>query len=194
VRCGGRGHHLTDSGFRTRFLHHVLRPLFSRFGGRPGIAAWDLINEPEWVTFSWRSWDPLHGVLPDVMRDFIAETTALVHECTDHAATVGLACPASLPLVRGLGLDLLQAHWYDHYEHECPIDTPVVTWGDEAPVLLGEFPSRGTRLSAVELERIAREAGYAGALAWSLTSSDESSDGQAVWEWLTPGDRYAAAE
>jgi hypothetical protein len=187
VQCGGRGHHITDSGQRGRLLHHVIRPLLAHFGQRPGIAAWDVINEPEWVTFSWRSWDPRHAVLPDVMRDFIAEAVALVHECTEQPATVGLACPASLPLVRGLGLDLLQAHWYDRYEHECPVHTPVVAWGAEVPVLLGEFPTRGTRLSPFEFENMARQAGYSGALAWSVTSTDDSTDADAVWRWLQAG-------
>lgn len=184
VRCGGRARHLIDSGHRTALVQHVLRPLISRFGGRPGIAAWDLINEPEWVTFSWRTWDPVHAVLPDVMRDYIAEAAALVHECTSHRVTVGLACASSLPLVRGLGLDLYQVHWYDRFEKEFALATPVATWGPDAPVLLGEFPTLGSSRSAVDIEAHARAAGYAGALAWSLHATDEATDAAAAWRWL----------
>lgn len=188
VRCGGRAHDLIDAGRRSHLLQHALRPLLARFGSRPGIAAWDLINEPEWVTFSWRSWDPVHALLPDAMCAYISEAAALVHECTNHPATVGLATAASLPHMRGLGLDLLQVHWYDRLDAWAPLTTPVSAWGVEAPVLLGEFPTRGSALSAADITARAEEAGYAGALAWSLRSSDDASDPDAVWQWLSvPG-------
>jgi hypothetical protein len=186
VRCGGRAIHLADPAGRARLLEHVFRPLLARFGGRDGILAWDLINEPEWVTFSWRSWDARHGVLPDAMTDYIGEAAALVHECTDHAATVGLASAAGLGRVRGLGLDLLQVHWYDALDRECPLAAPPSAWGADAPVLLGEFPTRGSRLSPQAIEAHARAAGYTGALAWSLLGDDPSSDADAAWSWLVP--------
>lgn len=185
VTCGGRAHDLVDAGRRAHLLHHVLRPLLARFGARSGIAAWDLINEPDWVTFSWQSWDPLHALLPDVMCSYIAEAAALVHECTMHPATVGLATAASLPHVRGLGLDLLQVHWYDRLEDLAPLATPVETWGMDVPIILGEFPTRGSARAADEIEDIASEAGYAGALAWSLRAGDAASDPDAVWHWLS---------
>ncbi len=184
VRCGGRSGHLVDAGRRSHLLQHVLRPLLSRFGGRPGIAAWDLINEPEWVTFSWRSWDPRHRVLPDHMGDFIGEAAALVHECTDHPVTVGLASAASLPLVRGLGLDFHQIHWYDKLDRECPLDAPVTRFAADAPVVLGEFPSRGSQWSPRAIEAMARAAGYRGIVAWSLRATDEASSAEAIWRWL----------
>jgi hypothetical protein len=184
VRCGGRAHQLSDSGHRRALLEHVLRPLLARFGGREGIVGWDLINEPEWVTFSWRSWDPVHAVLPDAMVDYMGEAAALVHDCTDHLATVGLASAAALPHVRNLGLDLYQVHWYDRIEPASPLATPVSTWAVERPVVLGEFPTRGSARSPLDIERAARDAGYAGALAWSLRAADDSSDADAVWRWL----------
>jgi hypothetical protein len=184
VQCGGRALHLADRGRRARLLEHVLRPMLSRFGGRDGIVAWDVINEPEWVTFSWASWDPRRALLPDVMCDYIAEAAALVHECSDQAATVGLATAASLPRVRGLGLDLYQAHWYDKLEALAPLATPVSAFGLDAPVILGEFPTRGSGRSPDEIAQLARAAGYRGALAWSLRADDGSSDREAVWSWL----------
>ncbi len=184
VRCGGRAHHLVDAGARTHLLQHVIRPLLSRFGGRAGIAAWDVINEPEWVTFSWRSWDPRHPVLPDHMTDFLGDAVALVHECTDHPVTVGLASIASLPLVKGLGLDFYQVHWYDKLDRAVPLETPVTTFAADVPVVLGEFPSRGSRRSPVGIEDTARAAGYMGVMAWSLCATDEASSADAIWEWL----------
>jgi hypothetical protein len=190
VRCGGRTQSLSDSASRARLLEHALRPLLARFGGRHGVAAWDLINEPEWVTFSWRGWDPVHGVLPDALCAYIEEAAALVHEQTDHPATVGLASAASLPLVRGLGLDLYQTHWYDEHEKTAPLAVSPSTYVDDRPVILGEFPTRGSTRTPADIEAIARRGGYVGALAWSLCASDDASDPQAIGRWL--GTPYTA--
>jgi hypothetical protein len=192
VRCGGRAAHLVDSGRRACLMERVLRPLLSRFGERKAIAAWDLINEPEWVTFSWKTWDFRHAVLPDAMHAFIGEAAALVHECTDHPVTVGLASAASLPQLRGLGLDFYQAHWYDRLDDESPLTTPAAYWNVPGPVLLGEFPTRGSRFLPADIEALARSAGYRGALAWSLCASDAASDPDAAWRWASHGPDVAA--
>lgn len=184
VRCGGRRALVADAGHRTHLLQHVLRPLLARFGSRTGIAAWDLINEPEWVTFSWGTWDPLHALLPDETCAYISEAAALVHECTDHPATVGLATAASLARVRGLGLDLYQAHWYDKLDDQAPLATPVVDYALDAPVVLGEFPTRNSARSPWEIAVTAREAGYRGAFAWSVNAADDATDVDALWRWL----------
>jgi hypothetical protein len=176
-----------DSGRRAYLMERVLRPLLSRFGGREAIAAWDLINEPEWVTFSWRTWDFRRAVLPDAMGDYIGEAASLVHQCTDHPVTVGLACAASLPLVRGLGVDVYQAHWYDRLDSESPLATPVSFWNVPGPVLLGEFPTKGSQRRPAEIEAVARSAGYRGALAWSLRADDDASDANAAWQWASHG-------
>jgi hypothetical protein len=193
VACGGRSAHLADPVRRALLLRHVVRPLLVRFGTRTGIAGWDLINEPEWVTFSWRTWNPVQALRPGAMADFIGEAAALVHECTDHPVTVGLACPSSIPFVKGLGLDFYQVHWYDRFEPECPLSSPPRGWGADAPTVLGEFPTRGSRWSPREIERIARTAGYAGALAWSLRALDEASDAGTAWGWLEERGRGATA-
>jgi hypothetical protein len=184
VRCAGRAAQLTDAASRAGLLRDVLGPLLLRFGQRPGIAAWDVINEPEWVTFSWRSWHAGRAVLPDVMTDYIAEAAALVHRSTVHPVTAGLASAVSLPRVRGLGLDFYQVHWYDPLDEIVPLETPVSTWAVDRPVLLGEFPTRGSRRSPREIEATALAAGYAGALAWSLRANDDASDAAVVWQWL----------
>jgi hypothetical protein len=184
VRLGGRARQISRREGRTTLLEQVLRPLLDRFGGRPGIAAWDLINEPEWVTLTWETLNPARAVRPQAMCDFIAGAAALVHACTDHPATVGLASAASLRWVRDLGLDLYQVHWYDQLDARAPLARPVSEWGADRPVLLGEFPTRGSRSSPGAIEARARASGYAGALAWSLRAEDEATDAAAVWRWL----------
>jgi hypothetical protein len=79
------------------------------------------------------------------MRAFIGDCVRLVHDLTSHAATVGSASTRSLSLVRDLGLDVYQAHWYDRLNRHAPLDLPVPAHGLDRPLILGEFPTRGSR-------------------------------------------------
>jgi hypothetical protein len=55
----------------------------------------------------------------------------------------------------------------------------VATLGLGRPLLLGEFPTRGSSLPPPAILEIAREAGYSGALAWSALASDRATDSSA---------------
>jgi len=100
----------------------------------------------------------------------------LIHQRTSHAATVGSASARTLPLVEGLGLDVYQAHWYDRLDRKAPLDRPVASLGLDRPLILGEFPTRGSRRMPIEIVEIARQNDYAGALAWSVLSADGVTD------------------
>jgi len=63
----------------------------------------------------------------------------------------------------------------------------LVNIGLDRPVILGEFPTRGSLRSPEEIVRTARRAGYAGALAWSALAGDEASDAGAMARSLRPG-------
>jgi hypothetical protein len=172
VQVGGRGSWLTHQSSRQRTLDTTVAPVLGWTSGHQTVAAWDIINEPEWVSRRCAS--------RDEMRAFIGDVRALVHELTPHAATVGLASARGLPLVRGLGLDVYQVHWYDRFDRRTPLERPVSELGADAPVLLGEFPTRASRRAPPDIIRVAREAGYAGALAWSAQASDGASDASAL--------------
>ena len=190
VQIGGRGRWLTDSPWRARTFERVLAPLLDRYGRFEAIAAWDIINEPESVTRYGRAaaWmGPVvdrrvqgAGVGRSAMRGFIGDAVRLVHERTTQAATVGLARASSLDLVRGLDLDLYQVHWYDKHELRGPLSQPVSDFALDRPVLLGEFPTRGSRRSPGDIVDAARRAGYAGALGWSAAADDKTSDRDAL--------------
>ena len=203
VQTCGRGRLATDPGLRGRLLDRVVAPLLERLGRHPSIAAWDVINEPEWVTrtgfSSWverPTWVPRTGPetasrrtgrLPGpagvpraAMRAFIGDIVEAVHRLTAHPATVGSASTRTLRLVEGLGLDVYQAHWYDQFERGAPLDRPVADLGLDRPLILGEFPTRRSRRSPPELLNAARRSGYAGALAWSALAGDEASDADAL--------------
>jgi hypothetical protein len=106
------------------------------------------------------------------MKILLGELVALGHERATQPLTVGLASTAGLRLVRKLGLDFYQVHWYDKAEARSPLARPVSRLGLDAPVLLGEFPTASTARAPKDILDTARNAGYVGALAWSMNAED----------------------
>lgn len=176
VQTCGRAGLAADALPRALLLERVVAPLLERYGRHPSILAWDVINEPEWVTRGVRLPPRPSEVLRAAMRDFIRDIVGLIHQRTSHAATAGSASVRTLPLVEGLGLDVYQAHWYDRLDRRAPLDRPVATLGLDRPLILGEFPTRGSRRMPAEIIEIARRNEYAGALAWSALSDDQATN------------------
>ena len=165
VQMGGRANVLSDPSSRQALQQRVLLPLFERYRSSSEIFAWDIINEPEWIT----------SVSLDDVRAFLAETVRLAHDVARQPVTIGSAGMRWRDFYKGLGLDFYQVHWYDKLKRQPPLDTPLVQLGFDRPVILGEFPTRGSRLSSKDIIATARGAGYAGAFFWSLLSNDDSS-------------------
>jgi hypothetical protein len=165
VQMGGRAHVLTDPASRDALLDVVLRPLLDRYGEEPAILAWDIINEPEWIK----------TVEPADLHAWLGETVALIHSVTNHPATIGSAGVRWRERYVDLNLDFYQVHWYDSLKHQPSLDTPIAELGFNKPVLLGEFPTRGSKRTPEEIVNAARAAGYSGAFYWSVLAKDECS-------------------
>lgn len=165
VEMGGRAGVLTDADNRTALLDTVVRPILERYGDESQILAWDLINEPEWI----------ETVNPIDLRAFFVESIALIRSTTMHPVTVGSAGVRWRSSYSDLDLDFYQVHWYDSLTHQPPLQTPVAQLGFDRPVLLGEFPTRGSKWTQQEIMDTARAAGYAGAFYWSVLSNDDCS-------------------
>jgi hypothetical protein len=176
VQLGGRADVIADPFKRERLLERVIDPILTFTGSSSAVAAWDVINEPEWVTRDFGAWGVRARVESADMRAFINAIIERVHARTIHSATVGLAGARGLPLVRGLGLDLYQIHWYDKLDAQSPLDRPVGHLALDRPVLLGEFPTRRSARSVTSILDSARAMGYAGAMAWSALADDSASD------------------
>lgn len=172
VRLGGHSRLVRHADLRSRLVDHVVSPLLSMYGRADEIAAWDLMNEPEWATFRVGTWNPVTAVSRTSMRTFIGELAARARAVARQPVTVGSASAATLDLVRGLGLDFYQPHWYDKFEGRAPLARPASALGCDAPVVLGEFPTSGSSRTPAELLALAERAGYAGAYFWSALADD----------------------
>jgi hypothetical protein len=167
VQMGGRTRVLAEPASRDALLELVLRPLLERYCDEPQILAWDVINEPEWIT----SIDAID------LRAFLVDSVGLIHSSTCHPATVGSAGVRWRDRYAAIGLDFYQVHWYDGLKHQPSLDTSTAQLGFDRPVLLGEFPTKGSKRNPDEIVEAARAAGYSGAFYWSVLANDECSAG-----------------
>ena len=190
VTLGGRAHILKDAVTRHA-LWGVVDQLVGAFGDDARIAMWDLWNEPDWLAARRR---PRARRLSSArVRQCLSELTLHVRWHTSHPITVGLASANGLPLCRGLDLDVLQVHWYDHLEPRTPLARrPQVAWS-RAPLLLGEYPTRGSARLPTHIIETAHQAGYDAAWPWSLCADDSCSDHDATLHALRSSrDRQAS--
>ncbi|MBM3275966.1 MAG: hypothetical protein FJZ00_12500 [Candidatus Sericytochromatia bacterium] len=173
VQTGGHADVIKDPRKREAFIRDVVTPILERYGRDPAIEAWDLINEPEWETVGERGWNFLKSPWRGDMRAYLKAATDAVHAHTDQWATVGLASTRGLGLVKGLGLDLYHAHWYDGHDWLLSgLTKPVSDFKLDKPLILGEFPTRKSRRTPAEILTAAQKAGYGGTMLWSALSED----------------------
>jgi len=175
VQLGGRSRLVSDPRLRDRLLSQVVRPVAARYAHHPAVVAWDLFNEPEWCTWSLSTADASHAVEFASMRDCLGQMVACLHADAAQPVTVGMAGIEHLDLVRGLGLDFYQVHWYERFGWFALADA-VTRFDLDRPVVLGEFPGRCANTTPFEIVSTARRAGYAGALVWSVLAADDVSE------------------
>jgi hypothetical protein len=110
------------------------------------------------------------------MRAFLGETASAFRARVTQPLSVGLASARWLSLAEGLGLDEAQVHWYESLDPVTTLARPVASLGLGRPLILGEFPTRGSSLPPPAILELAREAGYSAALAWSALAADRATD------------------
>ena len=165
VQLGGHSRLIADPDAGAAFIDRVIRPIVERYATDEAVIAWDIFNEPEWCLRK--------AVSFEALQRFLGEAVTCVQQVASPPVTIGSAGTWRLDLVRPLGLDFYQVHWYDKFGWPA-LARPVadLRLGDR-PVILGEFAGRGTRIADV-LEA-ARHAGYEGALIWSVLAQDAES-------------------
>ncbi len=180
VALFGRADLVRDGSRRAALVERVFGVIADRFGREPAVYAWDLLNEPEWATLGVGTLDPRSAIAPGEMRAYLGELAALFHARATQPVTVGLASIRGLPLLEGLPVDFHQVHWYEQNDDLATLSRPVASRDlGGRDLLLGEFPTRGCSLAPGEILARARDAGYCGALAWSLLATDHATDGAA---------------
>jgi hypothetical protein len=171
VQLGGRSRLIAEPHARSAFIDLVLRPIVERYRDEEAIVAWDVMNEPEWCL---GIGPPAIQPVPfDTLQAFLWQAVRCVQESASQPVTVGCAGTGLLNLVRPLGLDFYQLHWYERFGWAA-LERPVGDLDlDDRPVILGEFSGRNA--SVTDVLDAAKRAGYAGALVWSVLSDDDQS-------------------
>ena len=176
---GGRVEAVTTG--RQQFIEQVLRPLLRLSSGyRDAVYAWDVFNEPEWVTNGWhpdRRDD--HPVNEGDMRAFLEESTSAIRQA-GFKATVGFGMIETIRQAR-LFADLNQFHHYT----DGSLSLERNSFDPRYPGIIGEFATSAAEDTWPELRqrsqrvlerlRLAESQGYPLALAWSFRAQDRHS-------------------
>ena len=171
VQLGGRSYLLQSPKARRALFDRALSPVINCYGKEHTILAWDLINEPEWI----------RTLTSDQIHEYLSEAVSVVRANASQPVTVGSAGARWRSFYQDLGLDFYQVHWYDSLGGQPALDTPVTDLGFDRPVILGEFPTSGSRRTPSEILRAAHDAGYAGAFYWSALADDRATDPAATF-------------
>ena len=185
----GRADVLLDASARDAFLDNVLEPLLAMSLRYPEtIYAWELINEPEWVTSSSIVQPAAEGSIPTrIVQDFIDEGVGRINrqQLLDGSrafrSTVGFAHWDTLYQWNSAarGVTLHQFHYYAQADH----DLPPHRFSPEYPCFIGEFATAEQRIwpdlqragaSQTVLERLRciDRKGYPAAFLWSARAHD----------------------
>jgi hypothetical protein len=173
---GGRVQAVTTD--RRRFIEQVLWPLLRlscRY--RDAIYAWDVFNEPEWVTNGWhpdRKND--HPVNGSDMRLFLEDAMSAIREA-GFKSTIGFGMIETIRQTH-LYADINQFH---HYTDGSRALEPG-PFDPHNPGVIGEFATSTAEDTWPELRqrsqrilerlKLANDQGYALALAWSFLAAD----------------------
>ena len=173
---GGRAEAVTAG--RQLFIERVLQPLLELSRGYPDtIYAWDVFNEPEWVTNGWhpdRGND--HPVNESNMRAFLKDSMSAIREA-GFRSTIGFGMIETIRQTQ-LYADINQFHHYpdgSRFLEQNPFDP-------RQPAIVGEFATSTAEDTWPELRqrsqrilerlKLAESQGYDLALPWSFQAED----------------------
>ena len=157
---------LEDPGQRSS-LASALSVLFANYRNHPRVMTWEVFNEPEFDVWEKRAKE-------EAVKATIKEIADAIHANSHAYATVGGAMLDGLPMMKGLGLDYYQAHWYDYMGSGdwCVIchtyEDVRKRWSLDAPLVIGElYLSVELENPHLRMEDLYTK-GYAGAWPWSI--------------------------
>jgi hypothetical protein len=173
---GGRALAIQNPRQRDLFLDRIFEPLLDVSRRRQdAIYAWEAMNEPEWAARAprWRFWDGRRSAIRAFLREAVRRINA-----SGFVSTIGWAHWRTIRAwkTEDWGVGLQQIHYYAQGGAELPPARSVC----DGPCLAGEFATSpdepwpdGARTLEQRVRRL-RDAGYAGALLWSLRARDSA--------------------
>ncbi|HEX5478160.1 MAG TPA: hypothetical protein VFY79_00420 [Dehalococcoidia bacterium] len=216
VQLGGHSDLISDPAKRAALVNNVIRPLAERYGAEPSIAAWELMNEPEFALSDLPQPAVNSGLVPVTMRDFWSYASAASQMFHLHSQTPVTIGSASLKwnavwtdaFATGHGLspihlDFYETHYYPWMDGwtindpalgqttMSPLTQPVSGLHLDKPIVVGEAympPGSGKSTLDTVLNN-----GYAGLLGWSYNTA-KTGDGITMdWAALRAWDNAHAA-
>jgi len=139
VKCG-RAQAIIDSRRQLQFLQRALQPLLelSAKSYRNTIYAWDIINEPEWVTNNWHpNRRRAHAVEESAMKEFIEDSKSMIRSF-GFKPTIGFN---AIETIRksGIHAEINQFHHYSHPNRKRQRKLQKNPFSPEYPGIIGEF-------------------------------------------------------
>lgn len=176
----GRADVLIDSQKRRKFFERALQPLLRASQAHPDcIYAWELINEPEWVTSGWHPHRARSlPVNSSDMASFLQEGMRHIRAAR-FKATIGFNRIETIRQSR-IFADYNQFHHYSPTRGGRPL--PQHTFAPRYPGIIGEFATSSNEDNWPDLSgasqttlyrlRHIRDQGYPLALPWSYRGTD----------------------
>ncbi len=173
----GRADALIDARKRARFLTEVLDPLLDVSRRTPEVIyAWEIINEPDWITAGWHPSPLARTPIPlEAMRDFLEEGKQRIR-AAGFRPTIGFG---SMQTYRRstITAEINQFHHYPGGRRRLERHT----FNPMFPGILGEFATADTDVwpdlpseeqTVLRRLRLAEEQGYPLAIPWSFLARD----------------------
>lgn len=177
----GRGDAVRDPAKRSRFLDGVLdRLLRVSTGHRDVIYAWELMNEPDWITRGWHP-DPFaEPPIPErAMREFFEDGKQRIRTA-GFKPTIGFGSARTLQR-SGVTAEINQFHYYPNGRTRLEQHA----FDPRFPGIIGEFatstadiwPDLTTPVQGIGHRlQLAEDRGYPLALPWSFLAEDRHTD------------------
>lgn len=188
----GRAQAINDSTKQADFLQRALQPLLQIAASsyRSTIYAWDIINEPEWVTNNWHpDGNKDHPIDEDSMKAFIEDGKSMIRSF-DFKPTIGFNMIQTIRKT-SINADINQFHFYSDPDPKRQSKLEKHPFSPQFPGIIGEFATSATQDYWPDLKsqpqsvlnRLKFIAGqnYGLALPWSFNPNNER-DSRSHWD------------